>query len=172
MHSSNQPLPPDDVERLIQRYGPALRSFFGRRTATPTDAEDLLQEVALRLARHDDFGSVQNVEGYVFTIASNILRDRKRRARTRPQEEPISPEYVEESAFSPERVLLGRQALDHLSLSLNDLPERTRTIFILCRIEGVAYQTVAAQLGISLSSVNKHMARAMDRLMQEMQDFL
>jgi RNA polymerase sigma-70 factor (ECF subfamily) len=166
------PAPSADVEALARLYAPALRRFFQRRIAEPADLDDLVQEVFLRLARRGDLAGVGNLEGYVFQTAANILRDRARRRATRRSEahEPIGADHVEDAAFSPERVLLGREAIDQLRAALLTLPPRTRDVFFLGRIEGFGYAEIAARLGISLSAVNKHMAKALELLMDQVED--
>lgn len=163
-----------DVAALARVYAPALRNFFQRRMRAHSDVEDLVQEVFLRLARRDGLDDVDNVQGYVFQTAANILRDYLRRRVTRQAEhhEPLDDELVEEAAFSPERVLLSRQAVSELREALLDLPSRTREVFFLARIEGLPYAAIVSRLGISLSAVNKHMAKAMQFLMNRMKDHL
>jgi RNA polymerase sigma-70 factor (ECF subfamily) len=68
--------------------------------------------------------------------------------------------------FSPEHVLLGRERLARATAVLLELPERTRVIFVLRRLEGMKYLDIAARLGISVSAVEKHMERAVARLME------
>jgi RNA polymerase sigma factor (sigma-70 family) len=162
-----------DVARI---YEPVLRRFFERRIIEHADAEDLVQEVFLRLTRHGDLGDVTNVEGYLFQTAANILRDqlRQRVSRHAQHHEPIDHDHdhVEGGAYSPERVLQGREAMHRLSQALLALPERTRAVFILCRIDGLPHAEVATGLGTSLSTVNKHLARAMDELTRCMREVL
>jgi RNA polymerase sigma-70 factor (ECF subfamily) len=62
--------------------------------------------------------------------------------------------------ISPERVLQGRQAVTALRTALEELPQRTRAIFLLHRFEGLKYKEIARRLGISSSSVEKHMMAA------------
>jgi RNA polymerase sigma-70 factor (ECF subfamily) len=67
-----------------------------------------------------------------------------------------------------ERVFLGKEALNRASVALLELPERTRTIFVLRRLEGMRYADVARRLGISVSAVEKHMVRAIAHLTERM----
>jgi RNA polymerase sigma-70 factor (ECF subfamily) len=72
-----------------------------------------------------------------------------------------------ENAFeelSPERVLLGKEKVVALKNALNELPERTRNVFLLHRFEEFKYREIAQQLGISMSSVEKHMMDAIKHL--------
>lgn len=162
------------IETLVRNYAPALKRFFERRILEHADVDDLVQEVFLRLTRRGDLDEIGNLEGYIFQTAANILRDRLRHRFTHHMDshEPLSDREVEDAAFSPERVLLGKGALHRLTHAIVSLPERTRLVFVCCRIEGLPYADVATRLGISLSAVNKHMAKAMDRLMDEMKDDL
>jgi RNA polymerase sigma-70 factor (ECF subfamily) len=72
--------------------------------------------------------------------------------------------------FSPERVLLGKEALVRATAVLLELPERTRMVFVMRRLEGMRYLDIAARLGISVSAVEKHMTRAMAHLVSRMGD--
>src|SRR3546814_21069660 len=59
--------------------------------------------------------------------------------------------------FSPEHVLINREHLERTSAMLLELPELTRAIFVLRRVEGLKVKDVAARLGISVTSVERHM---------------
>ena len=161
-----------NIEDLARTYSPALKRFFERRIIEHSDIDDLVQEVFLRLARRGDLLTVTNLGGYIFQTAANILRDRLRRRLSHQVSDHrlIDEGCVEDAAFSPERVLLGKEAVDRLSEGVRKLPARTGQVFILCRIDELPYAEIAKQLGISVSSVDKHMARALDFLMDYMKD--
>jgi RNA polymerase sigma-70 factor (ECF subfamily) len=163
--------PSGDIEALARVYTGALRRFFERRILEHADVDDLIQEVFLRLTRRgvDD---VAYLPGYLFETAANVLRDRLRhRIRRRSDQHGELDEAQEhDAAFTPERVLLGREAIKRLVVALNGLPDRTRAIFILRRYDGHSYQDIARRLGISVSSVEKHMAKAVPYLAARMRD--
>ncbi|MDI1296884.1 MAG: sigma-70 family RNA polymerase sigma factor, partial [bacterium] len=69
-----------------------------------------------------------------------------------------------ESDIGPDRILAGREALKTALAALERLPERTRTIFVLRRLEGMRYLEIARRLGLSVSAVEKHMVRAVAHL--------
>ena len=54
--------------------------------------------------------------------------------------------------------------------ALNALPDRTRQVFVLCRVEGMRHRTVARRLGVSVSSVDKHMMKAIAHLAESLDD--
>ena len=154
------------VEALVARYAGPLRKFFRARVSEPQDADDLVQEVFVRLSERADTLQIENPEAYLFQTAANLLRDRARRAATRAaaSHELTEQTKVSYEELSPERVLLGKRRVEELIRALMELPERTRTIFMLHRFEDRKYSEIARQLGISTSSVEKHMMDAIRHL--------
>lgn len=166
-----------EVDQVARTYAPALRRFFGRRIREEVDVDDLVQEVLLRLCRRGGLGDVGNVEGYLFQTAANVLRDRARQRLSRKagSHDAFGDEHENvgaDAVLLPEQVLQGREAVRWLAEALLALPDRTRAVFVLCRIERMPYTEVAKGLGISLSAVNKHLAKAMDTLMEGMKEVL
>jgi RNA polymerase sigma factor (sigma-70 family) len=158
--------PSPDLEALCARYSPPLLTYFRKRVRSHDEAEDLVQELFCRFASKSDDFTMDNPEAYIFQTAANLLRDRARRAKVRTlavQEIGHDTQNrVEE--ISPERVLEGRQRVEQLRNALYELPERTRVIFLLHRFEEFKYSEIAARLGISTSSVEKHMMSAIRHL--------
>ena len=77
--------------------------------------------------------------------------------------EPLSDE------LSPERVLIGRQAMDAVSAVLLDLPPRTAEAFFLNRFEAMTYEAVARRMGISVKAVEQLIQRALRRLAERLE---
>jgi RNA polymerase sigma factor (sigma-70 family) len=153
--------------RLDARYRGPLMSFFLRRVRDRGEAEDLTQEVFVRMVASAEVDRLENPDAFVFKVAANLLRDRGRKAlRHRDDAGPIDPaligelvrDLVEERA--PERVLLGRERLSDVLRTLGDLGDRTRDIFILFRLENMKQREIAALYGIGQSTVEKHVMRA------------
>ncbi|MDB5455663.1 MAG: polymerase sigma factor [Caulobacter sp.] len=144
---------------------PALRAFFSRR-APANDVEDLVQEVLLRIQKRQPVHVVRNAEGYLFEVAANVLIDRSRRDRSRRRGDHC--EFTEFhhpiDEMSPERVLLGREEMARALAALQELPERTRRVFVLVRFEEMSYKLVARRLGVSVSAVEKHVMKALRHL--------
>jgi RNA polymerase sigma factor (sigma-70 family) len=152
------------------RFRRALIAYFSRRLADPAEAEDLVQEVFIRLHRAQHEGGDVASEAYIFTVASNILRDRYRSDRRRERNRHVEWSTIDdrESALvehrNPERVALGRDAIREVNAALAELPARTRDVFILFRFEGMSQARIAALYQISVSAVEKHVARALVHL--------
>jgi len=156
-----------------RRYRQVLLNYFRRRMPGNADREDLVQEVFLHMARRNDLQTVQDVERYLFHAAGNVLRDWRRKQLTHAagQHDSLS-EDLQDVGSTPERVLLGGEALENLVAVLETLPERTRTIFVLYHFEQVPQVQIARELGIAVRTVEDHMARANGRLLEAMKDLL
>jgi RNA polymerase sigma-70 factor (ECF subfamily) len=159
----------EEGERFLRRMSAAYRQpltrFFRRRTGSDAEADDLTQEVFLRLLRHPDASSIDNPEAFLFRTAVNLLRDRARRAHTRAQglsELTLRLDGVE--GLSPQRVLEGRQSLDRALRALGELDVRARDAFMLHRLEGLKYAEIAELFGVSVSSVEKYVIKALAHL--------
>ena len=148
-------------------------SFFLRRMQNREEAEDLTQEVFLRILRRDETVPVDNPEIYIFRIAANLLRDRARKAVTHRQGEHASldagvSEFGDSGRLSaglvedrgPERVLLSQESLTEALRALDELGPRTRDIYMLFRIERMKQRDIAALYGMTVSAVEKHIAKA------------
>ncbi|APR53082.1 RNA polymerase sigma factor [Sphingomonas koreensis] len=152
-----------------RRWRPALLAYFLRRVRDHAEAEDLTHELIAKLLKHRD-DDLTSPEAYIFQMASNLLADRARRLKVRAHyRELVSrTEELGIDPLDPFRITAGRGELSVLENALAALPERTRTIFILYRLENLGQDKIAETFGISVSAVKKHVARAMASLMKEM----
>jgi len=167
--------PPATAElaaRLDARFRAPLMSFFLRRTGSRQDAEDLTQEVFLRILRREEEPSGEYAELFIFKVAANLLRDRARQAGARRRNDHVSLDPLDPPPgdrgliedLGPERVLLSQEALAAALRALDQLGERTRDIFVLYRLEKMKQREIAALYGLSVSSVEKYVARATEHL--------
>lgn len=139
-----------------------LRRYFLRKVPDQAEADDLVQDVFLRIVKRGGAEQLERFDGYVFETAASVLKDRLRRraARAADRHIPFEPADHAELDVSAEEGLAAREALRAATAALMELPERTRTVFILRRLEALPYGEIAARLGLSVSAVEKHMLRA------------
>src|SRR4051812_46348518 len=148
---------------LIANRAPLLR--FLRARGAGDDAEDILQELWLKVERLEAEGPIADPRAYLFRMADNLMHDRVRASMRRAHREQAwsatgyDPEGRDETP-SAERTLAARQRLRQVERALATLGERSQTIFRLFRIEGVTQSRIAQDEGISLSAVEKHLQRA------------
>ena len=155
----------DELSRFHREYRPALIAFFLRRVHDYAEAEDMTQEVFIRIASNER-PAMRQADAYIFQVAANLVRDRARRNRIRgdyaAEMQVMDGAGVE--TLDPHRVASDREALALLHEGLAELPERSRQIFLLFRYEQIDQRTIAQSFGISVSAVEKHIYRAMAKL--------
>ena len=147
----------------------AMRHFFHARLGPTADVEDLLQDLYLKAAAADPATAVREPRAYLYRLASNLMMDRWRSGRRsavrdtawRDVTRTSGPVEDVDDAPSAEAVVAGRERLAALLDGLGRLPERTRTIFRLHKFGGLSYAEVADRLGVSRSTVEKHMMDAL-----------
>jgi RNA polymerase sigma-70 factor (ECF subfamily) len=149
------------LRQISERYRQPLNAYFQRRVGSRNEAEDLTQEVFLRLVRRLDLETIENPEAFVFQTAVNLLRDRSRRGKTQHSHlvDLAHQHAVEE--LSPERLFDSRQSLTMVLSVLEQLDERSRDAFILHRLEGMKHAEIANLYGVSVSSVEKYIIKAL-----------
>jgi RNA polymerase sigma factor (sigma-70 family) len=160
-----------DPVQLNRRWRPALMSFFLRRVRNHEEAEDLTQEVFARLLGQGE-PPTEAPDAYVFQVAANLLRDGARRTKVRTEYRSMVGALEDRGVelLDPSRITSARDTLAALAAGLESLPERTRTIFTLYRIENVDLGAIAESFGISKSAVKKHVMKAMAALMARTRD--
>lgn len=157
-------------EDFGRRWRPALLAYFVRRVRDHAEAEDLTHDLLAKLMQQDR-SDIIAPEAYIFQMASNMLADRARRLKVRTQyrEMVMRGDDKGVDVLDPFRVAAGRAQINLLAKALADLPERTRTIFVLYRLENFGQEAIAETFGISVSAVKKHVARAMASLAQSIE---
>ena len=152
-------------------YRQELFRFFRKKVGSHQDAEDLTQDTLVRLINRPPKIKSRSSDAYIFTIALNLFRDHSRKLRVRFLEkhrpgtcDDFFLSTVASEEPDPERVLFGKSEVETVVGALNQLTQRTRSIFILCRVEGMTQREIAAKLGISLSAVEKHVSKALNHI--------
>ena len=142
--------------------------YFRRKGLNDAEAQDFVQETLVRIIQKGGVERFDNPQGYVFTIAANLLRDRARRVGHRARESHIGLEGVWLTSDTPsaDRQLAGREELARIKAAILALPKKPQRVFILHRFEELTYREIAELMGVSRSSVEKYMMTALARLKQ------
>ena len=133
-----------------------------RYTRKVEDAEDSLQSAFVRMLEYRERHVVDNEGGFLVRAAINLATDEARRRRARPEDGDATDalsEIVDDLPLQDE-VIAARQRLTKVRAALEQLSPRTREIFLMHRLDGLKYREIAEQLGITMSAVEKHMAKA------------
>jgi RNA polymerase sigma-70 factor (ECF subfamily) len=159
------PDPPVDPSALWVAFAPPLRAFLARRVPAGVDADDLVQEVFLRVVRHaGSLRSTDRPEAWLFQIARNALRDSLRaRMRRDGRTDPLEIDLPADPDAEAERAAEAELA-PCLASMIDRLPEPYRTAVVLTTLQGVSQADAARQLGISGSGMKSRVQRGRDRL--------
>ena len=154
--------PKELVERLFAGNATALLSFFRRFSREPSDAQDLAQEVYLRMLRVDP-GKIQNPEGYLFTVAANLLKERRATARRKGLEVDAADEdiqlYLTEVANVDSEIDQDAR-IRRLREVLKQLPAKGQAAIMLQYMHGLSHKEIAERIDASPRMVKKHLAKS------------
>jgi RNA polymerase sigma factor (sigma-70 family) len=159
------------IEIYLERRGNLVR-YFAARTGSLALAEDLAQELYLKIAGRDPEVTAENPVALIYRIATNVMLDRARgetRAAARDgawrqaAHATIGGEDVAEEAPADEAVA-SRQRLRQLVDAAADLPPQMQRAFRLHKLEGLSHAETAQAMGISVKSVEKHISAALKAL--------
>ncbi len=168
---------------LVTRHSADIYALLYRLTENPEEAADLTQETFLHaLKAIKSFRGEADLKTWLFRIAVNESRNRfrwwKRRRREitisldAPEGESRTPlsETFSSRAASPEENVLRRERENKLRRALQNLPGIFREAVVLCDIEGLSYEEIAASLDINIGTVKSRIARGREELRRKLQD--
>jgi len=155
-----------DFLAYAYHYHARSLKIYLMRTVSEADAEDLMHDVYVRMASHQDLGLIDNIRAFMFTTATNLLRDRWRRANAQ-----CAPTFVDfedlnlvAGGSDPAEVADWRQGLARVNLELSRMPEKSRMAFELSRMGGFSYADIADVMAVSVSMIEKHISLTLNRL--------
>jgi len=151
------------LAELVDQYAGALYRVAFSVLRNPADAEDAVQETYLRVLRHrDTLNEVRDYRVWLVRIVWNIVLDRKRRAKTRPETDDVAElaRVLPSNGLSAEQVAAAAQHHAHVLGCVNQLPAKEREVLQLSAFEELSSVEIASVLGITESSVRSRLFRA------------
>jgi RNA polymerase sigma-70 factor (ECF subfamily) len=136
------------------------------RSLSQHDIDDLIQEAYSRIWTADP-DTIARPRAYLFATLRNLILEQARHAQIVPMERmgEIDELRIPSDEPGPERRVAARQELERLKRLIVALPEQCRRVFELRKIEGHSQRDVAAKMGISERTVEKHLAKAVARML-------
>lgn len=158
---TNSSLLQADVRDLYSNHHRWLVNWLRLRLRDGDHAADMAQDTFLYVLRKpEQVASLREPRAWLSSIAKGLLIDRYRRQQVERAYLDAIAHLPEPEVPSPEERLILLETLTRIEALLDGLKPKVRTAFLLSRLEGLGYQTIAEQLGVSLSSVEKYMATA------------
>ena len=158
-------------DELVSRYQARLLNFIYRTVGDRERAEDLVQEVFIRIYRHlHRFDQTKKFSTWAYTIASNLAKNELRNRSRNPLvlfqtikrhwEADHRPLQFEDSSSRPDDLFRKRHLRELVEQSVSQLPEHHRVVFVLRELEGKTYEEIAEITGCNLGTVKSRLNRA------------
>ena len=162
-------------EELVDRYQGRLLNFVYRTISDRDRAEDLVQEVFIRVYRHiGRFDRSKKFSTWIYTIASNLAKNELRNRSRNPLvlfqtikakfEDEARPLQFEDVHTRPDDLFRKRHLKEMVDQSVAELPAHHREVFVLRELEGKSYEEIAEELGLSIGTVKSRINRAREAL--------
>lgn len=174
---------PEAFEALIDLYGRRLYGYLYRLTGSRVASEDLLQEVFVRVVRTiEQYTHDGRFDGWVFRIATNLVRDRVRKARRRQtvQTESSISERDGDGSLAlahvadargerPDEAMDRAEQIDRMQRAIAELPEAEREVICLRHFGQMSFKEIADQMGTPLGTALARGHRGLARLRELME---
>lgn len=152
-----------NVEAIYLNHQSELQFYLTRIVDCPDIAADLVQESFIIFFREAQKQAINHPRGFLFKIARNLAYDhlKHRKVQENYQQTKERNQLPHGGFPSAEKLAFLDEVLVAIKRILDELPLRTREIFIINRVYGMTYTEIAKKLDISDSTVEKHMIRAL-----------
>ena len=158
---------------FFQQNYDALVRFLALKLRDSEEAQDIAQDAFYQVMRVKNAEKMEYTRAYLFQTAANLAlnRIRKQNRQERYNSDVASAANPEQEGMiaSPERAAVARQQLQKVEEALNRLPKKCRRAFLLHRTRHMTYQQIAVEMGVSVSTVEKYMIRALEQCRKKVQ---
>lgn len=155
------------VGRLFAEHRVALHKYLARMLYSGDEAEEVAQEAYVRLLRAQNQALLSDPEAarrYLFTVATNLARDRfrQRKAHFRDAHVPVELDELAGIQEAAEDIIDWNAGVLVIKQVLLDLPPRHRQVFLLHVMQGMSYRAIAVQLDVSAKTVERDIALVLE----------
>src|SRR5581483_1284485 len=168
------------ISEVVKREQSRLRNFIRRRVSDPGDAEDVLQDVFLKLVEANRLlMPIDHVTGWLYRVARNRIIDLFRKQQPESfSDAAVTDEDGEAFRFEdllpssdagPEALYLRGLLLDELESAMAELPEEQREVFVAHELEGRSFKEMAAATGVSVNTLLSRKRYAVQHLRERLQ---
>lgn len=155
---SNSVLSSSEFKVLFDKYFKPIKNFIYYKVGDVGMAEDLAQDAFIKLWVNRDSIKKSTVKSYLYTIANNTTINQLKRNQLRykfQNQLEISTEHE-----NPEFQMMKKEYEAKLNGALSKIPEGSREVFLMNRIEGLKYREIAERLGLSVKAIEKRISKA------------
>lgn len=142
---------------FLEQQGP-LKSFISRFIRRPQDIDDIAQETFVRAFRAEKKGEIQHPKAYIYRVARNLAFETltKKSNQLTSYIEDSCDQSLLQSEENIEDNMVVIERFERVKTAIADLPPQCQRVFIMHKVYGFKYREISQQLGISVSTVEKH----------------
>ena len=148
------------LDEIAHATGSDLLRFLRARLSSPADAQDLAQEVYLRLLRVKDTSAIRNRRAYVLRVAANIVMEWRMLCRNKLTHTPDPLDYMADDNDTEHQAWLEQQTAE-LEAALDSLTPKCRAVLIMHRRDRYTMKEIGERMGISVSMVKKYLVKGL-----------
>ena len=156
-------------QQLVSSVGGDLLRFLRARLGHADVAQDLAQEVYLRLLRMDDVGLIRNPRSFVIHLAAHAAHEWRMLARNRLRHSDEDLQQLIAEDGDPAEMMERSDRADHLTRVLGTLSPKRQAVVLMHRRDGMTCQEIAARMNLSVGMVKKHLARGLAECHKQME---
>ncbi|MEC9412255.1 MAG: sigma-70 family RNA polymerase sigma factor [Pseudomonadota bacterium] len=149
------------VTDLYRAHNSWLLGWFRKKLGCSFDAADLMQDTFSKILQKDDLTSIKEPRAYLTTVAHGLMVNHVRRRDIERAYLDALENMPEVEVPSPESLNIMVETLAKIDEMLDGLPDRVRSAFLWCQLEGLSHAEIASRLSISVSSVRQYIAKAL-----------
>lgn len=152
-------------EAVFKEYYSSLLIYAMNSLRDRSEAEDIVQEVFYSFWKSRDSIEISySIKSYLFGAVKRQCQNKLRHRMVIDKYEAAIKASHKDVSIDPEEVFKNKELRHSIKVSVDNLPEKARKVFVMNRYEGKKYQEIASELNISLKTVEAHMTRALKKL--------
>jgi len=157
-----------DFKEFFDTYYDSIRNYIYFKTSDTQLSEDLVQEVFLKLWSMRNTIIPDSVKSLLYTIADNLCKNYFKHKKV--EYNFVNNFVSDEKNESPQFLMEVKEFDKYLQKTIADIPEKSRMVFLMNRIDGLTYNEIAERLGLSVKAIEKRMQGALN-IIKEKFDF-
>lgn len=156
------------VFKVFEEQQMPLKAFISRLIRKPQDIDDIAQETFVRAFLAEQKGAIQHPKAYLYRIARNLTFEilSKKSNKLTSYIEDSSDYTLLDSGEDIEGIAIVREKLDRVKVAIAEMPPQCQRVFIMHKVYGFKYKEISQQLGISVSTVEKHIMTGLKKCRQ------